>query len=124
MLNYIWAGLIVFAMLFALTSDVSDLRSHVYANGEPLAVTINYPSATDRDARDTSVDVRIEPADYADHFHLSPTGTEALAASYPATLSRADKGFLVRFAKDTSLPPRLAKMRDFADSKELLATAV
>src|SRR5262249_18323968 len=39
-----------------------------------------------------------------------------------ATLTKTDKGALVRFAKDATLPPRLAAMRDQNDSKELNAT--
>jgi spore maturation protein A len=118
MLNYIWAGLILFSLIFALSSDISDLRNHTYANGTPLLSTITYRNAADSDSREAAVDVRIEPTEYTNHF----TATEPLAGTYPATLVRMDKGSLLRFAKDANLPPRFAAMRDFSDAKELTAT--
>jgi spore maturation protein A len=118
MLNYLWAGLILFAVVFALVADTSDLRNHVYANDAPLDAILTYHDAADSAARQTNVDVQIEPANYWDHFHAKD---ETLAASYPAIVTRLEKGLQLRFAKDVTLPPRLAAMRDFADSKELTA---
>ena len=34
MLNYIWAGLVVFSLVFALTTDIQDLRHDTYRNGK------------------------------------------------------------------------------------------
>ena len=65
MLNYIWAGLILLALIFALTSDVQDLRNHVYDNGVPLAATIAYHDPADAEAREANADVKIDPAAYA-----------------------------------------------------------
>jgi spore maturation protein A len=118
MLNYIWAGLILFALIFALSSDISDLRNHTYANNQPLAAIITYHNASDIAAREANVDVRIEPWEYIQHFHV----TEPLAPTYPATLVQMEKGSLLRFPKDATIPPRLAAMRDSTDSKELTAT--
>ena len=122
MLNYIWAGLILASLVFALWSDASDLHNHTYANGVPLASTITYHNNADVDSRDANVDVKIEPAEYANHFGAS----ESLAASYPATVTSTHIGqaqhFILRFAKDANLPPRLAAMRDVSDAKELTAT--
>src|SRR5690349_11002177 len=111
MLNYIWAGLILFSLIFALSSDVTDLRNHTYANGTPLVSTVTYRNASDQDSREAAVDVRIEPTEYAHHFNA----TESLAATYPATLVRMENGSLLRFGKDANLPPRFAAMRDFSD---------
>src|SRR5581483_2314971 len=109
MLNYIWAGLILFALIFALWTDVGDLHSHTYANGVPLPATITYHSVGDVAAREANVDVHIDPPEYTSHFNA----TEPLAATYPATVTKMEKGSLLRFAKDATLPPRLAAMRDF-----------
>src|SRR5439155_6983165 len=57
-------------------------------------------------------------AAYTQHFKVS----ENLAATYPATVVRMEKASLLKFAKDATLPPRLAAMRDFSDAKELVAT--
>ena len=39
MLNYIWAGLIVFSLVFALGHDFQDIRQDTYRNGAALPVT-------------------------------------------------------------------------------------
>ena len=117
MLNYIWAGLILFALIFALATDVGDLRHHAYANGVPLPATVEYRKLDDVNARDATVDLRISQPEYAQHFNVS----ENLATSFPVTLTKMDHGYLLRFAKDAPLPPRMAAMRDFSDSKELVA---
>jgi spore maturation protein A len=118
MLNYIWAGLIAFALIFALVADIEDLRGQTYRNGTPLSATIQYRNPADAEKRDAPVDVRIDPVEYKLHFGVS----ETLGASFPATLTRGEKGYLLKFAKDAPLPPRLATMRDFSDTKELLAS--
>src|SRR5262249_17412424 len=118
-LNYIWAGLIVCALVFALVTDVGDLRNQTYRNGAPLSVSIAYRKVEDVDAREAIVDVRIDPEIYAQHFDAK----ETVAATYPATLTKMRAGAMVKFAKDAPLPTRLAAMRDFADSKELTASA-
>ena len=40
MLNYIWAGLIIFSLGFALTNDIRDLSRDTYRNGRSLPVRI------------------------------------------------------------------------------------
>ena len=118
MLNYIWAGLILFALIFALTTDVNDLRTHAFANGNPLAATITYHNAADQNTPQAAVDVQIDPADYSNHFHVK----EDLAKTYPATISRTEKESILHFSKDGALPPRMAAMRGFFDTKELVAS--
>jgi hypothetical protein len=43
MLNYIWAGLIVSAFVFALGYDANDLARDTYRNGQPLPVELAFP---------------------------------------------------------------------------------
>src|SRR5437667_2794808 len=117
MLNYIWAGLIVFAMVFALRTDIGDLRHNTYRNGQPLAATIRFHNPPAAAAREASVDLVIDPAEYSAHFGLA----DKVANSYPAILSKLESGYQIRVAKDASLPARLATMRDFTDAKELQA---
>ena len=123
MLNYIWAGLIMFSLVFALANDIGDLRSDTYRNGQSLPVTIEPTGGKD-------VKVHISAATYASHFAVN----ESLAESYPATMSEGKNGRELRFADNASLPPLLAKIRDVtsgggtrdlfksADAKSLLAT--
>src|SRR5689334_18784088 len=117
MLNYIWAGLIVFAGIFALGHDVSDIRHDTYRNGRPLAATIHFRAPPDPNAKERAADVTIDPILYATHFGA----IEKLPASIPATLTRSEGGYQLRVPKEATLPSTLAKMRDFTDAKELQA---
>src|SRR3954463_11784000 len=118
MLNYIWAGLIAIAMVFALVSDVQDIRQDTFANARPMRVTIKHRDLTG--TRDAPVEISIDAAEYSQHFHSN----ETLAASYSATITKLEKGWLLRFDKDATLPPRLATMRDQTDTKQLQARLV
>ena len=42
MLNYIWAGLIVFSLVFALFYDVRDLTRDTYRNGQVLPAEVSF----------------------------------------------------------------------------------
>ena len=103
MLNYIWAGLIVFSFVFALVNDLRDIRNDTYRNGKPLAVSIDRPNE-----KAPAVTVRIDPAVYRAHFGLEETADKPL----PATLIESERGRELKFAPDAPLPPTLAKIRD------------
>ena len=42
MLNYIWSGLIIISLVFAVTQDVSDLVQNTYRNGEVFEVNVAF----------------------------------------------------------------------------------
>lgn len=117
MLNYIWAGLIICSLLFAMVGDVGDIRRDTYRNGQALPVTLKWKEGADAAARDAAVDVVIDPAEYARFYGVSAKP----AASYAGTLQRSDKGSQLTFAKDVSLPEPLATIREAAqaDSSEV-----
>lgn len=119
MLNYIWAGLIVLALAFALVTDVADLKRDTYRNGRTLAATLVYKKPPPEGARQAEIDVIIDPQVYRDLFG----GSASPAAAYPATLVRAESGLQVRFAKNTPFPEPLLTMQEFlgGDDKELRA---
>ncbi len=80
MLNYIWAGLIIISVVFALWQDGTDFKDHRFRNGEALTVQIDglppgYADQLDPDPVD--VTVKIDPTDYLSFF--DPTGTQGLA---------------------------------------------
>ncbi len=118
MLNYIWAGLIIFSLVFALWNDLLDLRDDTYRNGQSLPIVIlegDIDAAARRD-----VVVRIDPQDYKQFYGID----EPLADSYKARLVPTAKGQELHFAPGSALPPRLAKVRDMTsadDPKWLLA---
>ena len=56
MLNYIWAGLIVFSLVFALLRDFGDIHNDTYRNGAALPRLVANPAENRVDLRsaDTS----------------------------------------------------------------------
>ena len=54
MLNYIWAGLIIISLVFALWTDVGDLSRDTYRNGTPLPVALDLAAPFDGAADDDS----------------------------------------------------------------------
>ena len=78
MLNYIWAGLIIISVLFALWQDGADFKNHTYRNGEALPVRIEglppgYADQTEPGLLDVSV--RIDPATFVSFFNLPEDDT-------------------------------------------------
>jgi len=115
MLNYIWAGLIIFSLVFALWNDVLDLKRDTYRNGQSLPMVIEGGTGGAGD-----VAVRIDPKAYGDFYGV----TETLPPSYAAKLTQTPRGAELRFPPTAVLPPRLAKIRDMTsadDPKWLLA---
>ncbi len=115
MLNYIWAGLIILSLVFAVSKDVGDIAHDTYRNGTSLPVAIEPVSGSA-----TKVNVRIDPAAYKSHYGRD----ETIAATIPATLSDGNGRREVRFDASATLPPTLGKVRDFTsgdDPKQLIA---
>ena len=113
MLNYIWAGLIVFSLVFALVADIKDLTGDTYRNDADFPVALVFPEGYDAGARRTPVTVRIDPDQYGTFY-----GTDARPDSvYDATLIRTQEGLQVRFAEEANLPEPLATTRDFTNSR-------
>src|SRR5882724_4359576 len=68
MLNYIWAGLIISAFVFALGNDIRDLSRDTYRNGKALPVALAFPQGYDSAARRVPVEIRIDPGQYASFY--------------------------------------------------------
>ena len=114
MLNYIWSGLIVASLVFALWFDVGDLARDTYRNGEALPVEIALPADYDPEARSVPVEVRIAPAEYQQLY-----GTEAApAAAYAGTLVQTDDGRVLRIDAGADLPEPLATIQGVSRSNE------
>src|SRR6476469_8794031 len=93
MLNYIWAGLIVSSFLFAIGYDVRDLSTDRFRNGEPLAVTVAFPTGYDSTARQVPVTIRIDPAAYGAFYHTD----ERPDSVYTGYLLQTREGRQLRF---------------------------
>lgn len=107
MLNYIWAGLIIVSLGFALVNDIGDLRRDTYRNGTPLPVSLVFPAGYDPAARQIPVSVRVDSVRWSAHFGAAL----AVSPSYPGQLIQAREGRELRFARDASLPEPLATIR-------------
>jgi len=113
MLNYIWAGLIIFSLVFALAHDTSDLANDRYRNGTPLPVTLHldgYQPGTRRHA----VVVTVDSAALAAY----PGTAGAVAHHWDGTLVESEDGAELRFAKDDPLPEPLATIRRVTSPRE------
>ncbi|MCY4160209.1 MAG: nucleoside recognition protein, partial [Bacteroidetes bacterium] len=108
MLNYIWGGLIVLSLVFALVSDLSDFIQDTYRNGKPLPVTVIFGENYSADALRQPVDVQILNRDLMSHYGDSLiTGN-----TWPGVFLQTSAGQELRFAEGASLPEPLHTICD------------
>ena len=114
MLNYIWGGLIILSLAFALVYDIRDFANDTYRNGDPLPVTVTFPEGYQADARRQNVEVHLDPDGYGAFYGVD----ERPADSYTGTLIQTADGRQLRFAQDTPIPEPLAAIRTFTSSRD------
>lgn len=114
MLNYIWAGLIVFSLVFALIYDTKDLSQDTYRNGTPFPVTLHLDEEYSASSRRIPVSVQIDPSAFQQHFAVS----HAVDTLYAGVLVQTQDGKQLQFAKDVSLPEPLATIRSMTSKRE------
>ena len=114
MLNYIWAGLIVSSLLFAVGYDARDLAQNRFRNGQALPVELTFPAGYDAAARRTSVEVRIAPDEYGRFYGTA----ERPADSYSGYILQTDEGAQLRFDAGASLPEPLATIAGVSKSND------
>ena len=121
-MNYIWAGLLAFSLLFALVSDVQDIRTDRYRNGQALSVTLRFPEGYHPEARRIPVEVIIALDDFKAFYGVDAV----LPPFYTGLLIQGAEGKEIRFARDVALPEPLATIREFTsgDNQELRARVV
>jgi len=114
MLNYIWAGLIVSSLLFAVGYDVRDMSRDRYRNGEPLPVELAFPEGYDNAARRVPVQILIDGDEYGRFY-----GTEERPQQrYLGYLSTSQEGSQVRFEAGAAFPEPLATIARVSKSNE------
>lgn len=114
MLNYIWAGLIIASLLFAVASDVGDIAGDRYRNGQPLPAELAFPDGYDPAARRVPVEIRIDPQEYGALYGTD----ERPASSYTGYLLQTEVGTQLRFESGAALPEPLATIRGVSSSAE------
>lgn len=118
MMNYLWAGLIVSSLAFALWSDGRDASADRYANGRPLPATLELPPpATDAATPRQPVVVAFDPDTLQSHFArgpLSKAETDLLRQS--GTLLRDGSRVELQIVSG-GLPAPLDAIRRFSDEE-------
>lgn len=114
MLNYIWGGLIIASFVFALFTDVGELRRDRYRNEQPLPIELVFPEGYDPEARSVPVQIRIDSAQY--HAFYGEPAT--LAESYAGTLRQTQEGAQLRFEAETELPEPLSTIAGVSKSRD------
>lgn len=114
MLNYIWAGLIIFSLVFAVASDIRDIATDRYRNEAELPVRLELPEGYQPGTRRVNVDVMIDPLTYG-RFYGTDVQPDSAYAGY---LVRTREGTQLRFAPDASLPEPLATIRGFSSTRD------
>ena len=114
MLNYIWAGLIVSSLLFALAVDLGDLSRDTYRNGEALPVELAFPDGYEAGARRVAVEVRLDGRAFGDFYGTD----ERPAASYAGTLVQTAEGRQLRLDASASFPEPLATIHGVSRSRD------
>ncbi len=114
MLNYIWSGLIVASLAFALWFDVGDLARDTYRNGQSLPVSVVLPDDYDPSARSVPVDIRVDAAAYRAFY-----GTDAVPApAYAGQLLQTADGRQLRFEPGSALPEPLATIQGVSSAQD------
>ena len=114
MLNYIWAGLIVVSLIFALVLDVGDLRHDTYRNQRGVPLTVAFPSGYDPEARAQPVMVRGDSATLSAHYGAPVV----LGAALAGELRQNQDGRELRFGKDATLPEPLQTLRSMTSERD------
>ena len=98
MLNYIWGGLIVLSLVFALTSDINDFVRDTYRNDTPLPVTVTFEDEYTPTARRQPLRLEISDSDLIAHYgDSSMTGS-----TWEGILLQTSAGREIRFAEGAS----------------------
>ncbi len=113
MLNYIWGGLIVFSLVFALVTDVRDIARDTYRNGTPLPVAVHFPDGYRPNARRQDISVALA-GDTFQAFYATPAAPEQ---QYMGILIQTQKGQQLRFADGIALPEPLATIRNMTSRR-------
>ena len=114
MLNYIWSGLIIFSLLFALAVDSQELWENRFRNDTALPVAVEFSDGYAPDARRQSVTIRIDTSRYKSFYGVE----EAPQPAYSGTLLQTQDGRQLQFQAEASLPQPLEKIRAFHASDE------
>jgi spore maturation protein A len=102
MLNYIWGGLIIISLVFALASDARDYFTDEFQNGMEIQVAIEFPENADRNRRQSV------------HFTISGSDVRHEAQWYPT-----ESGTELIIPVHSNLPEHWQKVAQNQDARDL-----
>ncbi|NND73362.1 MAG: nucleoside recognition protein [Rhodothermales bacterium] len=114
MLNYIWAGLIIFSLVFAMVYDVRDMANDTYRNGDPLPVVLSFPESYDSGTRRQEVTVSLPEGVFNEHYGVDHEGD----LEFQGVLLQTTDGAELRFAQGIDLPEPLGTIRSHISRRE------
>ncbi len=116
MLNYIWAGLIIVSLVFALASDIGDVVGDTYRNAEPLPVRVEFERPFDAQAPRQPAQLVIDPLAFRQFYGVAD-GTPETA--YPVTFrATADGTPELVLDAEAELPAPLDVIRDATNPRD------
>jgi len=107
MLNYVWAGLIIFSLVFGIAYDVRDLANDTYRNGEQFELRVTANDGIDPDLRRQEVRVHVDPRYFRSFYGVESNPD----SSFAGVLINNEAGTQLRFAQDASVPEPWATLR-------------
>lgn len=114
MLNYVWSGLIIISLVFALTVDTQELVENRFRNETALPVTVEFPDGFRPEARRQPVTLDLDTTRYKQFYGVEDTPEP----KYEGTLIQSEDGRQVQFDSDATLPDPLETIRSFHASDE------
>ena len=124
MLNYIWGGLIIVSLLFALFIDVREIATDRFRNEQALDARVEFPRGGYRsDARSQPIRVLIDSVTYNQFYGTSGVAPDSL---YSGTLVQNEDGTQIQFGggnQTSGLPEELDLIRRYSADEDDLDTA-
>ena len=114
MLNYIWAGLIIVSLVFALVSDVADLTGDTYRNSTPLPVRVELDRPFDAEAPRQPGRLVLDSTAFRSFYGVEG----APEAEYPVSVRRSGETLEVILEADATLPAPLDVIRDATNPRD------
>lgn len=111
MMNKIWAGLIIFSLVFALIKDFQDSSANKYRNGQPLSVELQFPEKYNAKAPRNAVKVVVNGKSYNTFYGVESKDAVKDDLSYEGALKSSAAGLQLSFADGATLPEPLATIQ-------------
>lgn len=111
MLNYIWGGLIIFSLVFAMIADIGDLARNTYRNDQSLPVVVTFADGYDAQSVRQPVTVTIDASAFDLFYGTDLSSTSGAPLTYSGSILQTAGGKQLQFADGADLPEPLSTIR-------------